>query len=266
MGCRKSKPVAIENIQEDASAHHREVAGSTASMNFSTLQVENLRTAFEGLVRTRGPNRPDYGDRLTQADFSKIFSFEPGMADTLFRTFDVDNDGSIDMNEFISGFCFMCKGSVKEKAALLFSANDLDGNGTLDREEISMLLREIVSKMKRLQSMTDAEEDDGIDASDWAADKMDQIVDGLFTEYDENRDGVISRDEFCAFMCNNKLAQCYCAHIEQAAQQVLYSGINNPQSQKFWEDVRSSGGWIKGSESRAPPNTAIQQRRRGRKV
>ena len=153
MGCRKSKPVAIENIQEDASAHHREVAGSTASMNFSTLQVENLRTAFEGLVRTRGPNRPDYGDRLTQADFCKIFSFEPGMADTLFHTFDVDNDGSNDMNEFISS-CFMCKGSVKEKAALLFSANDLDGNNFLDRE-ISMLLREIVSKMKRLQSMTD---------------------------------------------------------------------------------------------------------------
>ena len=48
--------------------------------------------------------------------------------------------------------------------------------------------------------------------------------------------------------------------------QVLYSGINNPQSQKFWEDVRSSGGWNKGRESRAPPNTAIQQRRRGRKV
>ena len=52
--------------------------------------------------------------------------------------------------------------------------------------------------------------------------------------------------------------------------QVLYSGINNPQSQKFWEDVRSQQWrleqWNKGRESRAPPNTAIRQRRRGRKV
>ena len=67
-------------------------------------------------------------------------------------------------------------------------------------------------------------------------------------------------------MSKDEAARKYSMHMELLAQQVLYSGVNNPQSQKFWKDVRDTGGWDKGRPARAPPNTRIQQKRRGRRV
>jgi Ca2+-binding EF-hand superfamily protein len=267
MGCRSSKPVlSAEDVATRVAEHHKRV-GAQQTFALSMVQVENLRTAFEGITNSDG---------LTRADFSKMFSFEEGQCDALFDIFDVDGDGTVDINEFISGFCFMCKGSATEKAALMFATNDADGNGVLDRKEVAALLEDMDVKVARLSAAANARNaqlstslPSGTGHPVYGEDApatIGQLTDGLFANYDADGDGQISLDEFCEFMSKDEAARKYSMHMELLAQQVLYSGVNNPQSQKFWKDVRDTGGWDKGRPARAPPNTRIQQKRRGRRV
>ena len=131
MGCKSSKvALSAEDVATRAAEHHKRV-GAQESFALSMVQVENLRTAFQGITNSTG---------MSRTDFSKMFSFEEGQCDALFDIFDVDGDGTVDINEFISGFCFMCKGSTTEKAALMFATNDTDGNGVLDYSEFRTLL------------------------------------------------------------------------------------------------------------------------------
>eukprot|EP00937_MAST-01D_sp_MAST-1D-sp2_P003978 g3978.t1 len=240
---RRRKPAKIEDVASRAKDHHKTVAAGS-SFEFSQMQVANLRTAFDGMKQKRGRSK-DATQNLSPVDFAKMFSFEPGQCNALFRIFDVDNDGTIDLNEFISGFCFMCKGSVEEKAALMFTANDLDGNGTLDRQEVAAMLRDINSRLTVLQTAVDQIGVHSNAAAEWDPTETEEMVTNMFAQYDDNGDGVISKEEFCGFMKSDASAIKYSKQLEQLAVQVLYSGINNPQSQRFWSDVQTTGGpWL----------------------
>jgi len=54
----------------------------------------------------------------------------------LFKMFDSDNSGDLDVVEVLGGFSAMAKGTPEEKAEMVFRSIDLDNNGKLTKKEV----------------------------------------------------------------------------------------------------------------------------------
>lgn len=145
---------------------------------------------------------------------------EAGLAELgcpqVFRIFDIDGSGSIDLKEFLLTIIAFrpapqnatdCNESVREAAGLYFDVFDLDSNGMIDLEEMRLvvscvLLDEMVnpttlsatpaSSVMEPKSYSSSELAD----IDGETDIRVETVDDLFREFDKSKDGQIDFEEF----------------------------------------------------------------------
>ena len=79
---------------------------------------------------------------VTLNDFVENFYFkEPFLAHRLFTYLDKDKSGYLSLREFINGLEIVVNGSQEEKMQFLFRVFDVDGNGRIDLDELKMMLR-----------------------------------------------------------------------------------------------------------------------------
>lgn len=126
--------------------------------------------------------------QLCRKKFIEVYSgfFPDGNADEfcthVFRTFDKDNSGIIDFNEFLLAINITSSGKPEEKLNWAFQMYDIDGNGTIEKKEMEEIIKAIYVMLGT-----------SVDAENMTPEKR---TDEIFKKMDINNDGVLEKDEF----------------------------------------------------------------------
>jgi len=125
-------------------------------------------------------NKEEFSELMNQTGITDEF-----MKDLMFKTFDLNSDGKIDAKEFILGMSILTRGTAEEKLEFAFKMYDLNSDGFISREEMT----QIVQSLHRMLGMI-------IIAGTDEELEPDAVVDLMFREMDENKDGRISLEEY----------------------------------------------------------------------
>ncbi|KAM9832254.1 guanylyl cyclase-activating protein 2-like [Neosynchiropus ocellatus] len=122
-------------------------------------------------------------------EFKRIFGInsvsmeeESAYLDNVFRSFDTNQDGKLDFMEYVAAVHLVLRGKLEDKLKWSFKVYDGDGNGCLEKEEVTRILK-IINKIKRHHDPDLSE-------------NVDDICDRIFSILDKNQDCEISLEEF----------------------------------------------------------------------
>ncbi|XP_072551236.1 guanylyl cyclase-activating protein 2-like [Salminus brasiliensis] len=129
--------------------------------------------------------------KLHLHEFKRIFGItsnstaeESAYMENVFRSFDANNDNTIDFMEYVAALHLVLRGRLEDKLKWSFKVYDRDGNGKLDKQEVKHLIK-IIYKLRQHDRQHDTEKL-----------SPDQICDRIFELLDQNNDGQISLQEF----------------------------------------------------------------------
>merc|ERR1719362_2097393 len=184
----RSKPdtyvsLEIESNENGLSKGEVEILKSVTGLNDDTIHqwFENFKN--------ENPNglTPIAFRKLYQKYFSGRFSMH--FCDHIFRTMDTDKDGFINLQEFLFTLALTSdppsKGS-DAKFEWIFSLYDVNGDGSIDIEEVTKIVRSIYMLGK-----------DVVTTSEFK--NPGSRAENLFQRMDLNSDGEVTKEEFLKF-------------------------------------------------------------------
>eukprot|EP01105_Mastigella_eilhardi_P013403 TRINITY_DN3055_c0_g2_i1.p1 TRINITY_DN3055_c0_g2~~TRINITY_DN3055_c0_g2_i1.p1 ORF type:complete len:228 (-),score=81.80 TRINITY_DN3055_c0_g2_i1:193-777(-) len=121
------------------------------------------------------------------------------LAEQLFRVFDKDHSGAIDLEEFVVGAALLANGSNDEKAEVTFRAFDSNGNGFVEESELSTMIQSSYdAAVKMALSIADLSQLDEATASVVSAvrEHTAELAREVFHRLDANHDGRLDLAEF----------------------------------------------------------------------
>ncbi|XP_060926281.1 guanylyl cyclase-activating protein 1 [Limanda limanda] len=108
--------------------------------------------------------------------------------ETMFTTFDMNDDGYIDFMEYVAALSLVLKGGVQKKLRWYFKLYDTDGSGCIDREELLQIIKSIRAINGIPQEMS-----------------AEEFANKVFDKIDLNGDGELSYDEFIEGVLNDEM-------------------------------------------------------------
>jgi len=123
--------------------------------------------------------------RVTKDDVKKLYKkiFPTGdptpLVEQIFRTYDVDRNGTVDFREFLCGVGVVTNGTDHQRLRLAFRIFDLDQSGAITKDEYHAIFTGLYKAM----GVFYGKEDKNFEAES-------------FEQLDTNRDAKISYDEF----------------------------------------------------------------------
>ena len=108
-----------------------------------------LKEIYKDLIDRAESNKKLGMSRITFYEYIKLPVF---IADKLYNTFDKDNNGYLNVKEFITGMNNLYYGSFKEIAYLLFQIYDFNKDGLIHKADIKILLSYLPLKNEEKQN------------------------------------------------------------------------------------------------------------------
>ncbi|XP_070759173.1 guanylyl cyclase-activating protein 1 [Enoplosus armatus] len=131
---------------------------------------------------------------LTFYEFKQFFGLRNlsdtsnAYVETMFTTFDMNDDGFIDFMEYVAALSLVLKGGVQQKLRWYFKLYDIDGSGCIDREELLLIIKSIRA-INGIPGETSAED----------------FANMVFDKIDINGDGELSYEEFMEGVQNDEM-------------------------------------------------------------
>lgn len=132
----------------------------------------------------------DNSGTIERDEFTSIpaISTNP-LASRLIDIFDIDGNGDVDFQEFITGLsAFSSKGGQEDKLRMAFRVYDIDRDGYVSNGELFIVLKMMVG-------------------GNLGEKELQQIVDKTIMEADEDGDGKISFEEFKKLVENTDVSK-----------------------------------------------------------
>ncbi|KAJ8345582.1 hypothetical protein SKAU_G00297750 [Synaphobranchus kaupii] len=137
--------------------------------------------------------------RISKEQFDGIYaSFFPdadpsAYAHHVFRSFDTNSDGTLDFREYIVALHLTSSGKTLQKLEWAFNLYDVDGNGTISKNEIQEIVKSIFN-------MISAEDQKNLPDDENAPEKR---ADKIWTFFGKKENDKISEGEFIQGVMDN---------------------------------------------------------------
>lgn len=105
--------------------------------------MENLLALFEANAKNEKMDRSKFRDIL----YKQFELTEDILMDRVFKVFDEDNDGNLNMKEWVCGMSKFLRGTFKEQIDFCFKVYDLNGSGYITREAVQHMLKDCMVKV-----------------------------------------------------------------------------------------------------------------------
>ena len=147
--------------------------------HFNRNEIEALQAMFRKTLRPKT-------DMLDRSKFRDVLHNTFDMTDDMlmdrvFRVFDKDNDGFINMEEWVTGLSVFLRGTLQERINYCFAVYDFNGDQSLARDEVYHLLKNCVMKNPQEEDPEEGVRD---------------LIDLVMKKLDVNRDGFVSFEDY----------------------------------------------------------------------
>jgi len=171
--------------------------------NFDKVEVGKLYETFMS-ISTGGKiplNKEKFREGLGKLEACGLRNLDDSpFVERLFSLLDTNRDGTVDLQEFVTGLSMLCKGTVEEKLELSFKAYDIDGNGFISKNELALMFKSAwISGFRALCATHGNEELTMEDLNEFSEEMATLFAENAFDTLDTNGDGQLSFEEFKDF-------------------------------------------------------------------
>ncbi len=180
-GATFGKSYSTEDLKKNRHQIMEELEKSTAfsKHHLNLLYKQYQKSAVKGML-----------DPVTFANgLKEIGVTDKAMVDQMFQAFDHDKDGYVDFRDFACGLSVLYQGSYEDRLLLAFKAYDLDGNDSIDQDEMFRLLKSTFRSK-------------GFEMSD---SEIKSMVEKCFEKADADGNGVLDFEEFKQAVLHNEI-------------------------------------------------------------
>lgn len=184
-------PASVSAISKKRAAH--QIAERLyKETNFDSHECELL----VNFMLSSCKNQPD---RLDKMKFREIliehFEFtDPILMDQVFKTFDTDSDGFVDIEEWVRGMSIFLRGTMDQITRFCFDTYDMNSDKSITRDVMFTLLKNCLAE-KGQQELGEDDPEEGVK----------ELIELILKKMDLDRDTKLGFDDYKQSCCQEDL-------------------------------------------------------------